>query len=785
MSINDEPRFPSSEPIQARVIDLNLGGNSSAITLDTTDDGMADTLYMWGNNEFGQLGLGDKINYNTPQEVTFSAGTTIVDFEQGSKFSGAAVDTTGDSNADTLYMWGANESGQLGLGASYQDDFYNTPQEVTFLPEGTIIDLAFGSVSSGVTIDTTGDGMADTLYTWGDNLKGALGLGNSVNYDTPQEVTALPEGELTDFEMGFHHSGTIIDTTGDGKADSLYTWGSDYYGQLGNGSADGGSIVDIPEEITIDSTGDFINLTFGVYNSAITLDTTEDGKADSIFVWGNNDLGQLGLDNNFITDSPTELTTLPAGTIIDFEMGSHHSGATIDTTGDGKADSTYMWGSNDLGQLGLGNDTSYDTPQEIDMNGVGTPAGLQLGNFYTGLMIDTTGDGNANALYMWGANESGQLGLGDEIDYDTPQNIGVDLETPQTSPSAHDTAIVNNIDTTLATINYSFSAGNDEFGVPYEVTEITLSGTGITDNYAVESPSAATGKIILQDLDPATNYNDLIVQATFSDGNTYNQDVNEFTTIALTPINPVPNDTATVSDIIDTEATINYSFSSGSDVFGDPYEVTEITLSGTGITNNYTVTSPTEPTGTITLQNLDAETNYNDLIVLMTFTDGNTYEQSVDPFVTLSTITSPNPDNTASVSNIIDTEATINYSFSPGNDEFGAPYEIIEITLSGTGITNNYTVESPSAVTGTITLQDLEPETNYDDLIIQASFTDGNTYEQGVDSFTTQELIIPASPNTVKWIIISVALIILIVFLIILMLFLKKIIKNNKKEKIN
>ncbi|NOQ50273.1 MAG: hypothetical protein GQ557_01235, partial [Mycoplasmataceae bacterium] len=353
------------------------------------------------------------------------------------------------------------------------------------------------------------------------------------------------------------------------------------------------------------------------------------------------------------------------------------------------------------------------------------------------------------------------------------------------NPSPNDIAVVTDIDTTSAIINYSFFPGNDETDQPYEVTDITLSGTGITNNYTVESITSPTGTITLQDLDPATNYNDLIVSATFSDGNTYEQTVDIFTTLSII-IDPSPNETATVTNVDVTTATINYSLSPGNDENGDPYEVTNITLSGTGITDNYTVESITSQTGTITLQDLGPETNYNDLVVSATFSDANTYNQDVDAFTTLGhTPVVPGPNETATVTDISDTSATINYSFSPGNDINGIPYEVTDITLSGTGITDNYIVESITSPTGTITLQDLDPETNYDDLIVSITFTDGNTYQQDVDSFNTQELYYPSSVNVVKWIIILITLIILIALIVSFSIFLKKIIQNKTMNRIN
>ncbi|NOQ50036.1 MAG: hypothetical protein GQ557_00020, partial [Mycoplasmataceae bacterium] len=576
-SINEEKTIPRLETITGRIIDFDLGDFSSGITIDTTGDGKANSLYMWGNNQVGQLGLGDNTNYNTPMIVTDLPEGGIIDFSLGETQSGATIDTTGDGKADSLYMWGDNEDGQLGLGSEKTEASYNTPQEVTTLPEGELIDLSFGSNDSGVTIDTTGDGVADTLYMWGYNEYGQLGLGNFVNYDTPQEVTDLPQGGIIDFDLGYHHVGTIIDTTGDGTADSIYMWGANLTGQIGDGTDESSPT---PIEIIINSGGSIVDFELGGYDTGVTFDTTADGKADTIYVWGGNFWGELGLgDDQWVFPIPTELNTLPEGEIIDFELGLTHSGAIIDTTGDGVGDALYMWGDNEYGQLGLGSEKPlgwYNSPQNVDLTGIGTPDDLRLGYADSGLTVDTISDGNSDAIYMWGLNEYGELGLGNYSSYGTPQNTEFLIEPPlPLPPSSQDTAIVSDIDTTSATINYSFYPGNDETGNPYEVTDITLSGTGITNNYTVETSSSSVGTITLQDLDPATNYNDLIVHATFNDGNTYEQTVDIFTT-RITITAPHPNDIAVVTDIDTTSATINYSFFSGNDETGNPYEVTNI-----------------------------------------------------------------------------------------------------------------------------------------------------------------------------------------------------------------
>ena len=108
------------------VKEVSLGSyHSSAIV----NDGTTDHLYTWGLNYDGQLGLGDNQDKNTPQEVTtgdfaLSEGETIKQVSLGDNHSSAIV----NDGTDHLYTWGNNYNGELGLGNNIDK---NTPQEVT------------------------------------------------------------------------------------------------------------------------------------------------------------------------------------------------------------------------------------------------------------------------------------------------------------------------------------------------------------------------------------------------------------------------------------------------------------------------------------------------------------------------------------------------------------------------------------------------------------------------------------------------------------------------------
>jgi hypothetical protein len=107
-------------------------------------------LYMWGDNNFGQLGLGHNNRVSEPEKVT--ALSDVVAVSLGTSHS-AAITADGD-----LYTWGANGSGQLGLGDNFWDSKRAVPNKITL---SNVAAVRLGERSSAA-ITINGD-----LYEWG------------------------------------------------------------------------------------------------------------------------------------------------------------------------------------------------------------------------------------------------------------------------------------------------------------------------------------------------------------------------------------------------------------------------------------------------------------------------------------------------------------------------------------------------------------------------------------------------------------------------------------------
>jgi len=176
-------------------------------TLATKTDG---TLWSWGYNGGGQLGVGDITNRSSPVQV--GALTTWATIAGGNGTS-IAIKTDG-----TLWSWGDNTYGNLGLGNTTN---YSSPKQVGALTNW--LTMRMGNTSRN-TIATKIDG---TLWSWGININGVLGLGNITNYSSPKQVGALTTW-LNISAGAYFTIATKTDNT-------LWAWGANFYGQLGLG----------------------------------------------------------------------------------------------------------------------------------------------------------------------------------------------------------------------------------------------------------------------------------------------------------------------------------------------------------------------------------------------------------------------------------------------------------------------------------------------------------------------------------------------------------------------
>ena len=285
------------------------------------------SLWAWGGGAFGSSGLGNESNQSSPVQVgsltdwaTVSAGyrTTI------------AVKTN-----NTLWAWGDGFGGRLGLNNQVSR---SSPVQIGSL-------AAWSTASSGQAhfLALRNDG---SLWVWGFNTSGALGLNNAINRSSPTQI-----GSETDWQrIGAGGSAsTAIKTDG-----TLWAWGAGNGGALGLNSVISHSsptqVGSLTNWASVSSTGSG----YTVHVMAIKTD-------GSLWSWGQNGYGQLGLNSVISHSSPVQV-----GSLTNWARVS----AGYNTTMAIKTDGTlWAWGGGFVGAfyggLGLNNTTYFSSPVQV------------------------------------------------------------------------------------------------------------------------------------------------------------------------------------------------------------------------------------------------------------------------------------------------------------------------------------------------------------------------------------------------------------------------------------
>src|SRR5262249_17752399 len=118
----------------------------------------------------------------------------------------------------TIWCWGYNQYGQLGDGTNTTN-----PSPVKVMDNGPFIEVSAGGYH---TCGRKGDGR---LLCWGDNNVGMVGDGTTINRNTPVPVVGLPTAAAEVSAGEDHTCARLTDGT-------LWCWGYNYYGQIGDGS---------------------------------------------------------------------------------------------------------------------------------------------------------------------------------------------------------------------------------------------------------------------------------------------------------------------------------------------------------------------------------------------------------------------------------------------------------------------------------------------------------------------------------------------------------------------
>ena len=351
-------------------------------------------LWTWGDN-YGQLGIndaGDTLYRSTPV-TTFAGGANWKQVACGPYFTSAAIKTDG-----TLWTWGNNENGELGVNDTTQR---NTP--VTTFAGGTNWKQVSCGLRNMAAIKTDG-----TLWTWGsDYTSGALGRDSQYGMSCTPITTFAGGNDWKQVSCGYHTAAIKTDGT-------LWVWG--YDGGGGALGIDPSGWYNTRSFVPVTTFAGGTNWKQVSCSNGNNRMATAAIKTDgTLWVWGDNSYGKLGINDITEASRNTPVTTFAGGTNWkQVSCGSDRHMAAIKTDG-----TLWVWGRDAFGQLGINTavGVEIDGGEEgpITVNARFTPVTTFAGG--TNWKQVTCGGTHTAAiktdgtLWVWGRNTRGQLGF--------------------------------------------------------------------------------------------------------------------------------------------------------------------------------------------------------------------------------------------------------------------------------------------------------------------------------------------------------------------------------------
>ncbi len=275
------------------------------------------TLWGWGGNGSGQLGINDRVFRSSPVQIGSSTNWSRVS-------TGGSALSLGVKTDGTLWSWGVNNNGQLGLNEAGVFLYRSSPTQVG-------VATNWNKVSAGPfhSLATKTNG---TLWSWGNNAAGGLGLNTATSYNrsSPTQVGVATNWNLIATSVSY--AAAVIATKTDG---TLWTWGYNLVGSLGTNDR-----VDRSSPTQIGSLTNWNNIDIA-HRAAIASRT--DGR---LFAWGRNENGELGVNDRVYRSSPTQVGASTDWNLVG--MGTYNAGA-IKTNG-----TLWLWGRSSYGQIASG-----------------------------------------------------------------------------------------------------------------------------------------------------------------------------------------------------------------------------------------------------------------------------------------------------------------------------------------------------------------------------------------------------------------------------------------------
>ena len=290
-----------------------------------------------------------------------------------------------------LWTWGKGGEGSLG------DSTRTSRSSPVQVPGGNWVGL--WNNSGGARDYVYASQSANEFWSWGSNSYGSLAQGPGSSGHRRSSPVQVP-GSWSNVVLGFSYGGFGVKTSGE-----LFTWGYDSDGQLGLGP--GGGNKSSPTQVGSDTTwsGSDYHISQGGYAAgALKTDGT-------LWMWGENQSGELGQSNKTKESSPKQVGTNTTWSSISVG-GGNAEGHAVALKTDGTA---WAWGHNTNGTLGQNNTTQYSSPRQIPGTTWARVASSS-GRYCWGVKTDGT-------FWMWGYNDTGVLAQNDRSTYNSPVQV--------------------------------------------------------------------------------------------------------------------------------------------------------------------------------------------------------------------------------------------------------------------------------------------------------------------------------------------------------------------------
>ena len=365
-------------------------------------------VFTWGFNQYGQLGNETLEDSHIPNEITsffnLSEGEHITQVSIGALHSAAL------SSNYRLFIWGNNDHNQLGDGTYGPSSNETVPKDITSefnLESNEYIERIDLGLFHSSALTSSG-----RLFMWGNNEKGQIGNETTTKQPLPLDITSFFDFSTNEQiqQVELSNTNSAILTT----ENQLYIWGDNAYGQIGNDSfIDSSTPINITPYFELSDNETIEKISLGVvHSSALT-------NKGNIFTWGFNGEGLLGNQSTENYPKPTNITSyvnLEADEFItDIEMGGNHSSLLT------SSNNIFIWGQNEYGELGINSNDSIDTPHLItDIFSLAQDDSIKTISLGTINSFVVTTQGK---IFGWGYNRYGGLGMNSNLNAYIPKLV--------------------------------------------------------------------------------------------------------------------------------------------------------------------------------------------------------------------------------------------------------------------------------------------------------------------------------------------------------------------------